>query len=1203
MRNPTRTSSHHRFRLLSLLALLALLASLLPALAGAQEAPPEPAATPPALSAARLDANGAPIVPTITAEPAATAPLVEVAPAQAVPEPAQPASTDIAPAATVQGVVQLDVSAPAEIRAGDLITYTYTYTNTGSQNANNVIIQASWTGFNLTPVGDVQHCTGSPDSYPNCTPLPGGSPGVTKLSSCPSAYGADPKDICYGIGALRPGDKGQFSVRLGSNRDRFPRTREAPVRPAGGGRLYINDQALRTSEDSATTLIAGPVLVLRKRAADPNQKIYATETGEFIITYGNAINPEDKPGGQMRADARPATEIVLTDRFPAGSSFVSANPAPTTVDTQNKRVIWRIAGPLNPDQQQDIRVTFRKDDVNDDCDNLNNGSLNITSKQYPTDNGNPLTVGGDGAGIGVIRSMRIEGSVNPGGVPYGGQGEISLVVRNYWNQPLTGVLLHFDIQTNATYVAGSANPAPIATPTAPGERRVTWRFDIGAGTKTAPKEATFRLGLLGGYTSDRDPGIASIVAPSNVPRACIESREFSMGLDPRLFVEKSSPTGITKKHEDAYIVKYDSEFPYEITVSNRGPAEATGVEVLDVLPAATGANFSYVPGSGTFNGSARNPDQFTNGAGGSMRWQDLRVPAGGSVKIGYRLRVLGLDYYRYCNGVSAKRIDPVRGEERINYGRREVCVKIMPEIALQKTVDKPTAQPGEQVIFTLTLTNRDPEPQTVGLYDFLDQFTFVSMVSGYDMNPSIEGKAMRWKRQTLQTSQQLTIVFKAQVPSECKQTEYTNEVMFWNNQDTIIRQDPPVVARVRVNCGGAEYQKDTNRDRVSLGDRFVYTLVVRNTDGNPKTNIEVLDLLPQGFSYIGLDPGSGLSTAPRIATNRPDGRTDLRWTIPTLRANSELPIRFIARAGGVVGEFANLMVLPGGGKCTAECGTPFNDGVVYSQRRVRVEALATMEPKIIPDTCAAPGSTRTYQLTILNTNNHDYTSTTVAVKLPLGLSFVKTNGSTPKPVFSTDPDGFQVMSWSGLRVPAKPDNAVAAQVILSVDLKIGQVLGDLSTTVQTDSPDGIIPRREGVVNPTVRVCPTKPQIAKTANTLAMLPGGEIIYQITLANPTANPITTNITDNLPRNVSYAANLTGPAPTVNASTLTWTGVTIPAAAAGSTGTVLIRFKALVAKTAPLGNVVNTATASSTQINPQSSSVTVLVSKRTYLVSVRR
>jgi uncharacterized repeat protein (TIGR01451 family)/fimbrial isopeptide formation D2 family protein len=1089
----------------------------------------------------------------------------------------------------VQGVVTLDVSVPDTIRAGDNIDYTYTYVNTGATTATGLAVEAIWTNFALTVNGNWQFC----NPANTCDVLAGSvlGPAVTK-STGPTV--TTPR---FTIGDLAPGQQGRFTVRLGTRRDIYPKTNQPVSRPAGSGNLYLNGATnTPTSQDTAATLVIGPVLVLTKTATTTG-KIYPTETGTFNVRIGNASGTGDSTNGQLRADARPATNLIIKDTIPQGGEFVSATGNPT-VDTVAKTVTWTIAGPLIPGQTINLQVVFKKLDVNIDCGSLNNGALTVTSDEIPLNGNVRYLINGTGASILLQIPMVIKSIVaTPGSVVYGANGTIAIIVQNFWNQPLTGVKLNYFVQSNGSYMPGSASPAPTTAPdgSQPGGT-VTWTFNMPAGSKTTPTEATFSLGVVGGYDSvvQAGTGRAQVVAPAGVPSACIQPRDGRLGLNPRLKLTKTTDADPATKAGNTYSVERGQEFNYIIDVTNTGVAPATAVNITDLLPKETGANFRYVGGSATVP-----PTTVTDGLGGVIAWNGLSIPAGGTLQIRYRLIVDGRDFQSYCNTASA-----TSGNEAITYGARNVCVKINPQILITKTVDKATANPGDTVRFTLTLANQENVPYQVGLYDRLGDFIFVNQESGTAGQPQLLGpqKALSWPLMTLQPGQQVQAVIVAQIPTTCVTRDYINEVLF-SIVDGLIQSIPPVTAKVRVNCGQIEYSKTSDRPIVSLQDRIVYTLPIRNAGGTLVSNVEVDDLLPQGFTFVGMEGTSAILTPPtkQITT---DGRTKLIWTLPSIAPNTTVNIKFIARSGDVVGDYDNLVTVPVGGKCVGACKSG-SDGILYSFRTVTVQPLITMEPKITPNICALPGDKRTYQLSIVNTNNHDYGSTEVLLTLPFGLRYNKVLNSTPAPSsVTTANNGVSTIKWSNLRIPAKPANAFGSQVVLEIELQAGQVWGNLDTVVATTSPDGLIPRKDGVVNPTVQVCPTSPALTKDVNRTIVSAGNDVVYRIMLANPTDTPFTATIEDQLPNNFSFVANVQGQA-SVSGNTLTWANVAVPAATNGVAGVVILEFSAHINSTEKGARYTNTATvtSSSVPLDTTYNSITVRVTLTSFLPLIRR
>ena len=1154
--------------------------------------------------------------------PEAVAPAAPNASPESKPEPQ---AVPTPPVNATQGVIRLDVVLPPTLRPNDDLTYTYIYTNTTSTSYSNVVIQATWIQFSSNINGDWQFCPNADPSI-DCKVATKTNATVSKLESCPASL-TGPSTMCYNIGSLAGNEIGRFTVRLRTNPMVYPVSNGPPLRPAGSARLYTDPAGAPMSEDTASTLFVNPVLSIVK-TTDASKVIYptkednppASEVVEFTLTVGNAVGANDRDTtGAFRADARPATNIKVYDTIPPGAKYISSTPA-AAVDTSKNLLTWTLPGTLAVGATAPvIKVKFRKDDVGIECGRLNNKDFYASSDEYPVRLDNPsYRYGsyGQEVGVNVAPVLYIpNASPVPANITYGDQSEITVYLRNYWKSTITGKL-RYELQDNVKYIASSAQPAPSQPPdTSTFGPSVIWDFSIpGTADRTKPTELTFKLRVIAGFFPSGKSGVSTvIISDPAVPTACIEARSMNVGVFPRLTVRKytDSPNPIIG---DNYIVKQGESFPYLIEIRNDSNSDATGVQVVDTFPGNEGARFTYVPNSGS-----PPPSQINSTLPGSLVWNNLTVPAKSKLTISYRLTVTGLNYYRYCNLVAAK-----LNQEAIQYASNAVCVKINPQIRLVKKVLSPTppadgslpiVQPGGEVTYQIELTNNETQKYSFGLTDWFSQVEYVSVVSSYTTQPPVfsdNNKVVRWQVVELAPGASIKVVVKARVPSACVTNEYENVGLFYNSDGEYEPADRSLSRpRVRVNCGAVIYSKYANRGEASLQDRVYYGLSLRNENGQAATNVVVKDVLPQGFTYEAMDSTSGLLTPPTSKT-RTDGRIELTWTVSKIEAKTGLDIKYVARAAQVVGTFFNWVAVPGG-NCTGNCITD-TDGTLYSRHELQVKPLITMEPKINTSACAVPGDTRTYTLSILNTNNIDYTNTGVVVELPLGLTFSRVLSGTTQPSVLIDNNGVSSVVWSNIRIPARPNNAPVTQYTLQMELKVGNVWGNLNTKVQTSSPDGAIPRKENVQDPTVPVCPGSPSIAKAAGRPTVDVGGKLMYQISLANPTGSAINNiSIKDVLPKDMEYDSMETGTAPQISTDkkTLTWT-VNLPAGTATNPGVVILRYRAKALPTAAINSKqTNTVTATSSPalqttvkgVNVTSATVTVVKTRSYYLPMIRR
>lgn len=1140
------------------------------------------------------------------------APLAPAADSPALETSAAP----YAPAQNLQGDIKVDVAATDKLRAGDVVLYTYSYTNTRSSAAD-IVLNLSWGDFNSLTGQANQSCTVAPDPNPGCDPFAAIGPAVTKVATttpniCATTKATDP--LCYTL-SLAAGQAGKFSVRIITRRTLFPVSDQSIYRPSGSVRLFVG--GTRISEDTATALIVGPALVLTKTPVEATKKLFPvksisprpadSEIGEFSLVVGNATGKNDKPGGNIRADATDATAIVIVDSFPAGGDFIDATGSPV-VDAAKKTVTWTIPGPLKPGATlPEVRVKYAKLDVNLECGKLNNNVLNVSSAEFPLGTtGSPparLSVAGKAATYDVVTPLMLASvKASPPSAIFGDSAEITIVVQSYWTQPISGMRLDYSVQSNAAYVANSAKPAT-TTVTAGANPVLSWTFDLPAATnRTTAQTKEFKLTVQGGYSTVVTLGLAQLIAPSSVPSACVKTTNGVVGLTPRLTVTKTILDALPNLG-NVYYTTQQTPVRYQIEVTNKGNAAASNVTVIDALPNDVQANFSYKEGSATLDGSPITP-LVTNGKGGTLVWNNLTVPARtdvpGKATLVFTLIVDGADYVKYCNNARA-----TTNESESIMLPPAVCVKFQPNITITKTVNGSaktiTAQAGDIVTFLLTMKNNESTPFEFGLYDKMGLFTFKAMKSGYDMNPVFDGVNVKWALVTLAPGEQKSVEFTAQVPTKCSTGEYTNEAQFYNTTVGNIQPIPPITVGVRVGCG-IEYGASTSTAQASLDDKLVYTLNVNNKNIVEVKSVVVTNTLPLGFAFVGMEASSTVTTAPQTKT-LPDGRIQQRWTISSIGASKSQQIKINVRSSSVIGKWYNVMVVEGG-SCTGNCQTDPVEGA-SSGAPVNVAPLITAEPRLTPTTCAKPNDTPIYQLSIVNTNTHAYANTTITVSLPLGLSFVTPITNTATPSVSTLSNGSTQVVWQKLSVPAK--GTAFGQLVLAMRLKVGNVLGNLSALVQTASSDGGIPRKEGVVDPTISICLPGPALAKIANKTGVQANEEIIYDITLASPKTVTVTATIEDQLPAGMTYVGMVdsAASAPQVSGTKLTWSNVQIPPATGTLIGEVHLKFKVKMPNDKSSKTYKNTATVvqSSEALDISRASSTVTTVRFLYLPIARK
>ena len=1134
----------------------------------------------------------------------------------------------------IQGDIKLDlVVSPARVAAGGDLTYTYIFTNTRNTAASNFIIRARWTNFKLVNAGGVfQFCKAA-----NCPPEQAVNATVSRETA------TDIETVYKITSSLAPGQTGRFAVVLSTRTDQYPRTAQAPKRPAGSAQLADSTTAPVISEDTANSLFVAPVFVLTKLRTSTPTANYANEVVEFTITIGNATAAGDTVGGAPRTDADPATNISLIDKLPGGSEFVSADgPVQPSYDAATKELRWTIPGPLNPGGKIELKLRFKKLDLPVECGKITNNVYSVSSDQMPIQTGTTrFRVSGPAANADIRTPLLVQSiTATPSSPLFGTEAALTIRVQSYWNQPINNLEVRYSIQSNAFYVVSSANPAPASAPSGGAlGGDVVWRFNMPAGSITTPASQSLTLVVRGSYSAvvTSGTGVVTIVAPAGVPSACLVARGGAASFQPRLYGSKFADPSEVRDSAGRYVVGRADSFTYIIKLENRGVEAANDMIVNDLMPTRNGANFSYVRGSATLNGQAYepNPDDIQDGDNGTITWRGIDIPAGGTAELRFSLKVEGNEYVDQCNRFSFS-LDP---EPVRQTSLTQLCVRISPPFTLTKTANRTTidgnnAADNKEVIFSLSYTNRDSRAYDVALFDVGGSFEFVRMDDS-SAAPVEEGvNNYVWPTVSVAAGASYQVRFVARlVPPRCASGTFNNDLVIrftpgQGGTPYLVATAPTTRVAVVYTCGVTtnlnqlSYNKAIDAAIVSTRDRHLVTLTVKNENtSTAMTNVEVSDVLPSGFSYAGMGVNSKLKDAP-VVTTRADGRLRLSWKAASLAANTSTNVQFYARSGDIVGTFTNWMRATGdsfGG--VKGCGTDplvacngykwINDegeNRLYATRDVKVEPMASLEPSIDRSTtCAAPTENRTYQIALVNTNRHAYASTTVTATIPLGLHFDGIIGSTPAPKILSQNEKGTVLRWENLYIAAKPGNAGSSQLLLQVRLKLGQVWGALQPRVEASSPDGSLPKKDGILDPTVRLCdPSGPAVGLDVTKSRLLPDEEFFYVISVTNPGAAAVSFGLENTLSPKLRYLSTPTGTAPTVAGQKLSWSGLSVPAASPSGPGLLLIVFKVKLTG-AVVGDIIpNRVTLTSGTLNSDNGDVDVrVVDPRTlvYLPIMRR
>ncbi|HTI72493.1 MAG TPA: carboxypeptidase regulatory-like domain-containing protein [Candidatus Limnocylindria bacterium] len=179
-----------------------------------------------------------------------------------------------------------------------------------------------------------------------------------------------------------------------------------------------------------------------------------------------------------------------------------------------------------------------------------------------------------------------------------------------------------------------------------------------------------------------------------------------------------------------------------------------------------------------------------------------------------------------------------------------------PILALSKSVDVNQANVGDQVTFTLTLSNTGGAATNVMIFDTLPEgLDYLGMVSGPTPG-NASARSISWQLSLVPAGSQ-TLAYRAvaQLPGT------------WNNvAEAVNSPNPPISGSASVVVNPTiiitnpppilDVSKSVDRTQAQLDETVTFTILVNNSGSGTATNVVLIDTLPDGLAYGGVISGS-----------------------------------------------------------------------------------------------------------------------------------------------------------------------------------------------------------------------------------------------------------------------------------------------------------------------------------------------------------
>lgn len=290
---------------------------------------------------------------------------------------------------------------------------------------------------------------------------------------------------------------------------------------------------------------------------------------------------------------------------------------------------------------------------------------------------------------------------------------------------------------------------------------------------------------------------------------------------------------------------------WTITVRNNGPDTATGVVLSDDLP----ANTTLVSRTTDHGTCAATGDPLVCNLGALVPNETatitvrLRIDAGASAT------------FTASATATATQHDPTPADNTASAG---VSTGAASDLSLTKVADRPTADVGEQITWTLTAANGGPSPATgVVIADTVPAgITGVTAIGGAGVTCTVVGQAVSCAvAGTLPNGASRTVTLRGTVARSSAGSPLANSASVAGNEFDPDPSDNLSTATTNVNdAADLRIEKTADRPTAAVGDTITWTIAATNDGPSAASTVVVTDDLPTGITLLTATSTQGTCT-------------------------------------------------------------------------------------------------------------------------------------------------------------------------------------------------------------------------------------------------------------------------------------------------------------------------------------------------------
>ena len=426
---------------------------------------------------------------------------------------------------------------------------------------------------------------------------------------------------------------------------------------------------------------------------------------------------------------------------------------------------------------------------------------------------------------------------------------------------------------------------------------------------------------------------------------------------------------------DLEVTKSDSVDPvvagqpltYTVTVTNNGPAAATGVTLVDTLP--SGATYqSDTPSQGT-----------SSEAGGVVTATLGNLGIGASATVTILVNVDSSTTTALSNQaqVTGNETDLVAGNNTVTEPT-QVNSEIDLQITKSDSVDPTVA--GQQLTYTLNVTNNGPSDATgVVVTDTLPTGVAFNTATPSQGSSSHAAGVVTASLGAMVSGASATVTIVVDVPASATGTLTNNASVTANETETNATNNSDSEATALTSEVDLVVTKTDSVDPATAGLPLTYTMIVTNNGPSDATSVVATDTLPTDFAFT-----SGSATLGTVSHTSGVATA----TIGTLTPGQSETITIVGDvAASATTALSNVVTVSSAATETNPTNNTATEPTAISTvTDLRISKSDSIDPILA-------GNNLTYTLTINNDGPSDATGVTVVDTLPANVTFVSASES------------------------------------------------------------------------------------------------------------------------------------------------------------------------------------------------------------------